>query len=157
MEKETRLRLGSCLKAVDQEMCFRRIERDQVRAENEKLKEALLGTRIEEEGLRSQHYLLQEKVDLLEEKMARDRQYQEDLEVQRGQGLVELVEERQRVADSTQQAQATIEELKTKTEMQTTYIIENKLEYKVRNSEFPKNPSSTTIALEGRRWCTTDG
>ncbi|RDX90238.1 hypothetical protein CR513_27917, partial [Mucuna pruriens] len=44
-----------------------------------------------------------------------------------------------------------------KTEMQTAYIIENKLEYKVRNSEFPENLPSTTIALEGRRWCTVDG
>ncbi|RDX86166.1 hypothetical protein CR513_32534, partial [Mucuna pruriens] len=41
--------------------------------------------------------------------------------------------------------------------MQTAYIIENKLKYQVRNSEFPENPPSTTIALEGRRWCTIDG
>ncbi|RDX92990.1 hypothetical protein CR513_24815, partial [Mucuna pruriens] len=41
--------------------------------------------------------------------------------------------------------------------MQTAYIIENKLKYKVRNSEFLENPPSTMITLEGRRWCTTDG
>ncbi|RDX86349.1 hypothetical protein CR513_32322, partial [Mucuna pruriens] len=41
--------------------------------------------------------------------------------------------------------------------MQTAYIIENKLEYKVRNSEFPENQPSTMITLEGRRWCIADG
>ncbi|RDX89681.1 hypothetical protein CR513_28566, partial [Mucuna pruriens] len=53
-------------------------------------------------------------MNILIEEVARDRLYQEDLEVQRRQGLVELVEERKKAADSERQAQTTIEELKAK-------------------------------------------
>ncbi|RDY00991.1 hypothetical protein CR513_15747, partial [Mucuna pruriens] len=83
-------------------------------AENEKLKEGILDSRTKEAKLRSQLYLFQEKMNLLEEEVARDRLYKENLEVQRRQDLVELVEERMRAANLEQQAQATIEELKTK-------------------------------------------
>ncbi|RDX72488.1 hypothetical protein CR513_48028, partial [Mucuna pruriens] len=82
-------------------------------AENKKLKEAILDSRTKEVDLGSQLYLLQEKLNLMKEEMARDRQYQEDLEAQRGQGLIELVEECRRVADLARQAQETIEELET--------------------------------------------
>ncbi|RDY01721.1 hypothetical protein CR513_14913, partial [Mucuna pruriens] len=94
--------MGDYLKVADQEICSRRAERDQDMVEKTK-----------EVELRRQLYLLQEKMNLLKEEMARDRLYKENLEVKRRQGLVKLVKEHRRVADLEQQAQATIEEMKT--------------------------------------------
>ncbi|RDY07650.1 hypothetical protein CR513_08207, partial [Mucuna pruriens] len=62
--------MGNCLKAVDQEMCFRSIEHDQAMAEKEKLKEVILDSKTKEVDLRSQLYLLQERMDLLMEEVA---------------------------------------------------------------------------------------
>ncbi|RDY10810.1 hypothetical protein CR513_04611, partial [Mucuna pruriens] len=49
-EMENCLRMGNCLKVVDQEMCFKRAEHDQARAENEKLKEVQRERKGAQEG-----------------------------------------------------------------------------------------------------------
>ncbi|RDY13952.1 hypothetical protein CR513_01043, partial [Mucuna pruriens] len=52
VERETRLRIGSCLKAADKEMCTRRAKRDQVTIQKERLKEALLDSQRREDEQR---------------------------------------------------------------------------------------------------------
>ncbi|RDX75440.1 hypothetical protein CR513_44665, partial [Mucuna pruriens] len=96
-EKESCLRIGNYLKAADQEMSFRRAERDYALAKNQK--EAIRDSKAKEEEWRGQLYLLQDKVNLLEKEIVRNWQHQEDLEVQRDQCLIELVEECRRAAD----------------------------------------------------------
>ncbi|RDY07397.1 hypothetical protein CR513_08491, partial [Mucuna pruriens] len=71
VERETRLKVGSCLKATDKKMCARRVEREQVAIEKEQLEKTLLGIKIREEEQREQFRQLQEKMRLLEEELAR--------------------------------------------------------------------------------------
>ncbi|RDX69635.1 hypothetical protein CR513_51223, partial [Mucuna pruriens] len=70
--------------------------------------------KVKESELRSRLYLFQERLNLLEEEVSKERLYKESLEVQRSQSLVQVVEECKRVEDLEQQAQATIRELKVK-------------------------------------------
>ncbi|RDY13607.1 hypothetical protein CR513_01446, partial [Mucuna pruriens] len=74
-KEEDRLRIGNCLRAVNQEMCFRRAECNQVMVEKEQLKEALLNLKARETRRR----------------IARAKLSKEHLEGQRRQGLIELV------------------------------------------------------------------
>ncbi|RDX98886.1 hypothetical protein CR513_18139, partial [Mucuna pruriens] len=52
VEHEARLRVSSCLRAADQEMCTRRAERDQVAIEKEQLEKTLLDSRRREKEQR---------------------------------------------------------------------------------------------------------
>ncbi|RDY11728.1 hypothetical protein CR513_03557, partial [Mucuna pruriens] len=47
-ERETRLKVGSFLRAEDKEMCSKRVERDQLAIEKEQLEEALLNAKMRE-------------------------------------------------------------------------------------------------------------
>ncbi|RDX92565.1 hypothetical protein CR513_25291, partial [Mucuna pruriens] len=71
VEHEARLRIGSCLRAADQEMCARRAERDQVTKDKEQLERALLEGQRREAEQREQLRHLQERMRLLEEELAR--------------------------------------------------------------------------------------
>ncbi|RDY10767.1 hypothetical protein CR513_04657, partial [Mucuna pruriens] len=51
-EHDARLRIGSCLNAADKEMCARRVERDQVAIEKERLEKTLLGFQRREDEQR---------------------------------------------------------------------------------------------------------
>ncbi|RDY12016.1 hypothetical protein CR513_03251, partial [Mucuna pruriens] len=75
-------------------MCFRRAECNQVMAEKEQLKEAILNLKMREIEQEEQFCCLQERVNLLEEKLARPKLSKEYLEGQRRQGLMELVKTR---------------------------------------------------------------
>ncbi|RDY02245.1 hypothetical protein CR513_14324, partial [Mucuna pruriens] len=110
-KKETRLKVGSFLRATDQEMCSRRAERNQIAIEKEQLKEALLNLKTRETKWEKHVHGLQEKVRLLEE-LARAKLSKEYLEDQRRQSLFELVKARGKSDEAELQSQATIQELK---------------------------------------------
>ncbi|RDY06367.1 hypothetical protein CR513_09655, partial [Mucuna pruriens] len=112
VEKEARLKIGSCLKVVDKEMCARRVERDQVTIEKEQLEKTLLDIRRREEEQRGQFYQLQEKIRLLEEELARANLYKEHLIDQRRKSILELVRTRTRAEEDEAQLRETIQGLK---------------------------------------------
>ncbi|RDX73134.1 hypothetical protein CR513_47287, partial [Mucuna pruriens] len=57
VEEKDRIKIGSCLKATNQEMCFRRAEQDRVVLEKEQLKEALSALKEREVEREAQLYL----------------------------------------------------------------------------------------------------
>ncbi|RDX90243.1 hypothetical protein CR513_27911, partial [Mucuna pruriens] len=85
--------MASCLQAANQEICAKRIERDQATTEKEQLKEAL--------------------THLLEEELARAKLSKEYLVDQRCESIFELVKAGAKADEAKAQSQATIQESKT--------------------------------------------
>ncbi|RDX79704.1 hypothetical protein CR513_39845, partial [Mucuna pruriens] len=104
VERETRLKVGSCLRAVDKEMCARRVERYQVAIKKEQLEKTLLNIRIREAEQR-------EQVHLLEEELARANLSKECLIDQRRKSVLELVKAPTKAEEDEAQYQETIREL----------------------------------------------
>ncbi|RDY11091.1 hypothetical protein CR513_04293, partial [Mucuna pruriens] len=65
VEKESRLRIGRCLKAADWEMCSRRVECNQIMAEKEQLKEAVAALKSREVEREDKLHGLREWYNLL--------------------------------------------------------------------------------------------
>ncbi|RDX99198.1 hypothetical protein CR513_17782, partial [Mucuna pruriens] len=103
VERETRLKVGSCLRAADKEMCARRVERDQVAIEKEQLEKTLLDIQIREEEQREQFRQLQEKMRLLKEELARANLSKECLVDQRRKTILELVKTRTKAEEDEAQ------------------------------------------------------
>ncbi|RDY06268.1 hypothetical protein CR513_09775, partial [Mucuna pruriens] len=112
VEHDVRLRIGSCLKAADKEMCARRAERDQVAIEKERLEKTLLDSQRREDKQREQFRQLQEKMHLLEEELARANLSKEHLKEQGCKSLLELVRTRTRVEEDEAQLKETIQGLR---------------------------------------------
>ncbi|RDX90231.1 hypothetical protein CR513_27929, partial [Mucuna pruriens] len=108
-EEKHKLKIGSSLKVAYQEMCFRRLERDQVILEKEQLKEAL----VEKE---SQLLHLQKRNCQLEEELAKARSTKEQLISQRQKSILELTQVRAKAEDDEVYYRATIEELRSASE-----------------------------------------
>ncbi|RDY10964.1 hypothetical protein CR513_04427, partial [Mucuna pruriens] len=108
VEHDARLRIGSCLKAADKEMCARRAERDQVTIEKERLERALLDSQRREDEQREQFCQLQEKMRLLEEELARANLSKELLKEQGRKSLLELVRTHTKAEEDEAQLKDTI-------------------------------------------------
>ncbi|RDX99213.1 hypothetical protein CR513_17760, partial [Mucuna pruriens] len=89
VERETRLKVGSCLRVADKEMCARRVERDQVAIEKEQLEKTLLNIKIREVEQKEQFRQLQERMHLLEEELARANLSKECLIDQRHKSVLQ--------------------------------------------------------------------
>ncbi|RDY06373.1 hypothetical protein CR513_09631, partial [Mucuna pruriens] len=111
-EHDACLKIGSCLKATDKEMCARRAKRDQMTIEKERLEKILLDSRIREEEQREQFCQMQEKTRLLEEELARANLSKEHLIEQRRKSIIELVRTRMRAEEDEAQLRETISGLK---------------------------------------------
>ncbi|RDX83197.1 hypothetical protein CR513_35918, partial [Mucuna pruriens] len=107
-KEKDKIKIGSCLRAADQEMCFRRVERDRVAQEKEQLKEALSVLKEREAEREAQFLRLQEKTHLLEEELARAKLSKECLIAQRRERIFELVKARAKTEEAEAHFQATI-------------------------------------------------
>ncbi|RDY10761.1 hypothetical protein CR513_04671, partial [Mucuna pruriens] len=111
-EHDAQLRIGSCLKAADKEMCARRAECDQVAKEKERLEKILLDSQRREDEQREQFRQLQEKIHLLEEELARANLSNEHLKEQGRKSLLELVKTRTKAEKDEAQLKETIQGLR---------------------------------------------
>ncbi|RDX95746.1 hypothetical protein CR513_21689, partial [Mucuna pruriens] len=91
------------------EKCLRELERDQALLEKEELIAALADARLKEDDARDHLHQLQERITLLEEDVAKGKLHNKHLEKQRRQGLVELTDERRKVADLGLRADAVVQ------------------------------------------------
>ncbi|RDX74771.1 hypothetical protein CR513_45435, partial [Mucuna pruriens] len=107
-EKESRLKIGQCLKAIDQEMCSRRAERDQMVIEKEQLEETVAAFRSREAEREGEVHELWERVLLLEEELKGARLSKEHLQNQRRSNLLALVE----AQGKTDEMESQLEELR---------------------------------------------
>ncbi|RDX78460.1 hypothetical protein CR513_41265, partial [Mucuna pruriens] len=111
-EHDARIRIGSCLKAADQEMCARRTERDQAIRDKEQLQGALLDSQRREAEQQEQLRQLQGKLRLLEEELTRANLSKELLREQERKALLEAVRARTKAEEDEAQLKETIRELK---------------------------------------------
>ncbi|RDX84747.1 hypothetical protein CR513_34147, partial [Mucuna pruriens] len=107
-EKESRLKIGQCLKAADQEMCSSRAERDQLVAEKEQLEKAVATLKARDVEREDEMQALRERTHLLEEELKAAQLSKEHLQNQRRSGLLALVEARGKIDEAKSQ----LEELK---------------------------------------------
>ncbi|RDX93928.1 hypothetical protein CR513_23751, partial [Mucuna pruriens] len=107
-EKEGRLKIGQFLKAVDQEMCSSRAERDQLVVEKEQLEETVMTLKTRDVEREDEMHGLRERVLLLEEELKAAQLSRDHLQNQRGSGLLALVEARGKIDEARSQ----LEELK---------------------------------------------
>ncbi|RDX82520.1 hypothetical protein CR513_36668, partial [Mucuna pruriens] len=107
-KKESRLKIGRCLKAADQEICSRRAERDQMAVKREQLEETMATLRSREVEREDEVRGLRERVLLLEEELKAARLSKEHLQNQRRSNLLALVEAR----GKTDEAESQLEELR---------------------------------------------
>ncbi|RDX66859.1 hypothetical protein CR513_54326, partial [Mucuna pruriens] len=105
VEEKDRIKIGSCLKAADQEMCLQRAQRD-------RLKEALSAIKEREAEREAQLLRLQEKTHPLEEELTRAKLSKEYLIYQRRESIFELIKARTKVEEAEAHFQATIQELR---------------------------------------------
>ncbi|RDX91775.1 hypothetical protein CR513_26197, partial [Mucuna pruriens] len=111
-EEKNKLKIRSCLRAVDQEMYFRRLEQDQATLEKEQLKETLSILKERETEREIQLLHLQEKNCQLEKELAKARSTREQLINQRQRSVLELTQVREKVENDEVYYRATIEELR---------------------------------------------
>ncbi|RDY08032.1 hypothetical protein CR513_07788, partial [Mucuna pruriens] len=117
VEEKNKLKIGSCLRAADQEMCFRRLQRNQATLEKEQLKEALSALKGRETEREAQLLLFQEKTCQLEKELTKARSTKEQLINQRQRSVLELTKVRAKAESDEAYYQATIKELRSTSEM----------------------------------------
>ncbi|RDX60420.1 hypothetical protein CR513_61440, partial [Mucuna pruriens] len=111
-EHDAHLRIGSYLKVADQEMCARRVERDQVTKDKEQLERALLDGQRREAEQQEQLHQLQGKLRLLEEELTRANLSKELLKEQERKILLEAVQARSKAEAEEARLKETIQGLK---------------------------------------------
>ncbi|RDX95692.1 hypothetical protein CR513_21745, partial [Mucuna pruriens] len=107
-EKESCVKIGCFLKVADQEMCSKRVERDQITAEKERLKEVVAALKSRGAEREGELHGLQERVLLLEEELKAAQLSKEHLQNQRRYNLLALVE----ACGKVDEAESQLEELK---------------------------------------------
>ncbi|RDX91777.1 hypothetical protein CR513_26186, partial [Mucuna pruriens] len=90
VEEKNKIKIGSCLRAADQEIYFRRAERDPATLEKEQLKEALSFLKEREAERETQLLHFQEKTCLLEKELVKAKSTKEQLINQRQRNILEL-------------------------------------------------------------------
>ncbi|RDX72165.1 hypothetical protein CR513_48400, partial [Mucuna pruriens] len=98
--QETHLKVGSCLRVADKEMCSKRVERDQLATKKEQLEEALLNVKMREAEQEKQLHQLQERMHLLEEELARAKLSKVYMVDQRHESVLELVKARAKAEEA---------------------------------------------------------